>query len=191
VTGFLAGAAVDVVVGELPKLTGTDAEGKNTWRELGSWIGSLGDVHWGTVLVGALGLGVILGLRFARPAAPGALVLVVGGVLAGYLLDLDEHGVALGDVPRGLPAPVLPDLDLVRDELGTVVVAALALVLIGFSQTAGGARAFAARHHYRIDVDQESIAQGMSNVGAGVFQGMPVSTSLSASSLSILSSCSS
>jgi sulfate permease, SulP family len=184
VTGFLAGAAVDVVVGELPKLTGTDAEGKNTWRELGSWIGSLGDVHWGTVLVGALGLGVILGLRFARPAAPGALVLVVGGVLAGYLLDLDEHGVALvGDVPRGLPAPVLPDLDLVRDELGTVVVAALALVLIGFSQTAGDARAFAARHHYRIDVDQESIAQGMSNVGAGVFQGMPVSTSLSASSL--------
>lgn len=184
VTGFLAGAAVDVVVGELPKLTGTDAEGKNTWRELGSWIGSLGDVHWGTVLVGALGLGVILGLRFARPAAPGALVLVVGGVLAGYLLDLDEHGVALvGDVPRGLPAPVLPDLDLVRDELGTVVVAALALVLIGFSQTAGDARAFAARHHYRIDVDQESIAQGMANVGAGVFQGMPVSTSLSASSL--------
>jgi SulP family sulfate permease len=56
-------------------------------------------------------------------------------------------------------------------------------VLIGFSQTAGDARAFAARHGYRIDVDQESVAQGMANVGAGVFQGMPVSTSLSASSL--------
>ena len=39
------------------------------------------------------------------------------------------------------------------------------------------------RHHYRIDVDQELVAQGMANVGAGVFQGMPVSTSLSASSL--------
>jgi SulP family sulfate permease len=56
-------------------------------------------------------------------------------------------------------------------------------VLIGFSQTAGDARAFAARHQYRIDVDQESVAQGMANAGAGVFQGMPVSTSLSASSL--------
>jgi sulfate permease, SulP family len=55
--------------------------------------------------------------------------------------------------------------------------------LIGFSQTAGDARAFAARHRYRIDVNQESVAQGMANVGAGVFQGMPVSTSLSASSL--------
>src|SRR5690242_3396463 len=41
VTGFLAGAAIDVTIGELPKLTGTDAEGTNAWRELSSWIGSL------------------------------------------------------------------------------------------------------------------------------------------------------
>jgi sulfate permease, SulP family len=64
-----------------------------------------------------------------------------------------------------------------------ILIAAVALLLIGFSQTAGDARAFATRHRYRIDVDQESVAQGMANVGAGVFQGMPVSTSLSASSL--------
>jgi anti-anti-sigma factor len=89
----------------------------------------------------------------------------------------------VGDVPRGLPTPELPDLELVRDEAATVAIAACALVLIGFSQTAGDARAFAARHRYRIDVDQESVAQGMANVGAGVFQGIPVTTSLSASSL--------
>jgi anti-anti-sigma factor len=72
---------------------------------------------------------------------------------------------------------------LVEDHYATIGVAAAALLLIGFSQTAGDARAFAARHRYRIDVNQESVAQGMANVGAGVFQGMPVSTSLSASSL--------
>jgi MFS superfamily sulfate permease-like transporter len=47
----------------------------------------------------------------------------------------------------------------------------------------GDARLFAARHDYRIRVDSESIAQGVSNIGSGVLQGMPVSTSLSASSL--------
>ncbi len=52
VTGFLAGAAVDVVVGELPKLTGTTSEGDSAWREFGTWLGSLGDVHGTTVLVG-------------------------------------------------------------------------------------------------------------------------------------------
>jgi sulfate permease, SulP family len=184
ITGFLAGAAVDVVIGELPKLTGTDSEGDNAWRELGSWIGSLGDVSWPTVAVGVLGLGLILGTRFLAPAVPGALVLVAAGILASYALDLEAHGVALvGDVPSGLPAPELPSLDLAREHAATVAVAAIALLLIGFSQTAGDARAFAARHKYAIDVDQESVAQGMANVGAGVFQGMPVSTSLSASSL--------
>jgi sulfate permease, SulP family len=184
ITGFLAGAAVDVVIGELPKITGTDAEGKNAWRELGSWLGTLDDVHWATVAVGVLGLGLILGLRFLAPAVPGALVLVAAGILASHAFDLEGHGVALvGDVPSGLPAPELPSLDLVKDHIATVAVAAFALLLIGFSQTAGDARAFAARHKYAIDVDQESVAQGVANVGAGVFQGMPVSTSLSASSL--------
>ncbi len=184
VTGFLAGAAVDVVVGELPKLTGTSAEGDNAWRELGSWLGSLADTSWTTLLVGVTALAVILGLRRLAPAIPGALVLVAGGLLASSLFDLGAHGVALvGDVPRGLPVPELPDLGLVRDHYATVVIAAVALLLIGFSQTAGDARAFAARHRYRIEVNQESVAQGMANAGAGLFQGMPVSTSLSASSL--------
>ena len=184
VTGFLAGAAVDVVIGELPKLTGTSSDGDNAWRELGSWFRTLDDIHWTTLLVGVGSLTVILALRFLRPEIPGALVLVVGGLLASAVFDLGGHGVALvGDVPRGLPAPELPSFDLIKDNLSVIGIAAFALLLIGFSQTAGDARAFATRHHYRIDVDQELVAQGMANAGAGVFQGMPVSTSLSASSL--------
>jgi SulP family sulfate permease len=184
VTGFLAGAAIDVVVGELPKLTGTSSDGDNVWRELGSWVRGLDDIHWTTLLVGVVALAVILALRFTVPSIPGALVLVVGGLLASWLFDLGSHGVALvGDVPRGLPSPDLPAWDIFRDNISVIGLSAFALLLIGFSQTAGDARAFATRHRYRIDVNQESVAQGMANVGAGVFQGMPVSTSLSASSL--------
>ena len=93
VTGFLAGAAVDVVIGELPKLTGTSADGDSAWRELGSWVRSLGDISATTLAVGAVALAVILGLRFAAPSVPGALVLE-------------------GEVPRGLPSPQLPDSDI-------------------------------------------------------------------------------
>jgi high affinity sulfate transporter 1 len=184
ITGFLAGAAVDVVIGELPKLTGTSAEGDNAWRELWTWLQGLGDVHWTTVAVAAASLALILGLRFLAPAVPGALVLVTAGLVVSYSLDLGAHGVALvGHVPRGLPAPQLPSGTLVHDHLAVIGVAAFALLLIGFSQNAGDARAFAARHRYRVDVNQESVAQGMANIAAGTFQGMPVSTSLSASSL--------
>src|SRR4051795_1270102 len=184
ITGFLAGAAIDVVIGELPKLTGTDADGDNAWQELSSWLGSLDGRDATTIVVGVAALGVILGLRAVAPKIPGALVLVVGGLVASAIFDLGSHGVALvGDVPSGLPAPAFPDADVFADHAATIVTAAFALLLIGFSQTAGDARAFATRHGYRVDIDQESLAQGMANVGAGVFQGMPVSTSLSASSL--------
>jgi sulfate permease, SulP family len=184
VTGFLFGAAIDVVIGELPKLTGTKATGSNPIQELWSWLGTLGDVQLVTVVVGAAALAVVFGLRVIAPRIPGALVLVVGGLVASWLFDLGAHGVALvGEVPRGLPSLQVPDVSLLRDHASTIALAAVALVLIGFSQTAGDARTFAARHRYRIDINQESAAQGMANAGAGLFQGMPVSTSLSASSL--------
>ncbi len=184
VTGFLAGAAVDVVVGELPKMTGTASEGDNVWREFASWIGGLGETSLPTLVVGVVALGVILALRFRAPKVPGALVLVIGGLLASSVFDLGARGVTLvGPVPSGLPVPQLPSLALVLQNLPQVIIAAIALLLIGFSQTAGDARAFATRHHYRIDTNQEAVAQGMANVASGLVQGMPVSTSLSASSL--------
>jgi high affinity sulfate transporter 1 len=184
VTGFLAGAAIDVIIGELPKITGTSAEGDNAWRELISWFGSIDESDLTTLAVGIAGLALILGLRRFAPRTPGALVVVVFGLVASAVFDLGAHGVALvGDVPSGLPTPELPDWSLLTDHAATIVVASLALLLIGFSQTIGDARVFATRHGYRIDTDQESVAQGMANIGAGVLQGMPVSTSLSASSL--------
>ncbi len=184
VTGFLFGAALDVVIGELPKLTGTEATGKNALLELWSWLGTIPDAHPTTVVVGLAALVVVFGLRKVAPRVPGALVLVVGGLLASWLFSLADHGVALvGDIPSGLPRFSLPGGQLMLDNAGTVITAAVALLLIGFSQTAGDARAFAAKHNYQIDINQESTAQALANTGSGLFQGMPVSTSLSASSL--------
>jgi sulfate permease, SulP family len=183
ITGFLFGAAIDVTVGELSKLTGTEADGTNVWREFGSWIRGLDATHGTTLLVGTISLVMLFGLRALAPKVPGTLVVVAGGIAASVLFDLGAHGVELvGAVPRGLPVPGIPDLDLLWANAATVGIAAVGIVLIGFSQTAGDARHFATKHRYRIDIDQETVAEGMANVGAGLIQGIPVSTSLSASS---------
>jgi len=184
ITGFLFGAAIDVIVGELPKITGTSTSGDNVWAELTSWVRGLGDSHPTTLILGVIALGVLFGLKRFAPGVPGALVVVLGGLAASAVLDLGGRGVSLvGDVPRGLPLPTVPDPALLANNLATVALAALGIVAIGFSQTAGDARFFASRHRYRVDMDQETVAEGMSNVGAAIFQGIPVSTSLSASSL--------
>ncbi len=184
ITGFLFGAAIQVVISELPKLTGTEAEGSNSWSLLIDWVEGLDGTDGTTLVIGVLSLALIFGLRYAAPKVPGALVLVVVGILAGWALDLGAEGVALvGDVPRGLPSVAFPDLDFVWDNISVIVSASIGLLLIGFSQTAGDARSFASKHRYRIDINQESFAEGAANVGSGLVGGIPVSTSLSASSL--------
>jgi sulfate permease, SulP family len=126
VTGFLFGAAIDVVIGELSKLTGTEVTDSNPLQELWSWLGTLGDAQRATVLVGGGALVVVFGLRVIEPRVPGALVLVVGGLVASWLFDLDARGVALvGEVPR-LPTLQLPDAQLLADHPSTVAIAAVA-----------------------------------------------------------------
>ena len=173
VTGFLFGAAIDVVIGELPKLTGTEVSGSNPLQELWSWLGTLGEAHPATVVVGVIALVVVFGLRLVAPRVPGALVLVVGGLLAVAAVRprrprrrAGGRRAARAAVVRGprLPADVGP-------RRRRLPLAAVALVLIGFSQTAGDARAFAAKHRYQIDIDQESVAQALANIGAGCSRG--------------------
>jgi sulfate permease, SulP family len=184
ITGFLFGAAIEVVIGELPKLTGTSVEGSNAWQKLFSWLGGLSEIHATTLLVGLISLVVIFGIRRFAPKVPGALVLVVGGLIASAVFGLGERGLSLvGDVPSGLPSLVLPSFQLILENLPVIGAASVGLLLIGFSQSAGDARAFASKHHYQVDINQEALAQGMANIGSGLVQGIPVSTSLSASSL--------
>ena len=101
ITGFLAGAAVDVVIGELPKLTGTSSEGDNAWRELSRGSDRSATCtrrRWSSAL-GALAL--ILALRFWAPRCPARWCWSSPGCSRSSLLDLGAHGVALvGDVPQ-------------------------------------------------------------------------------------------
>ena len=184
IIGFLFGAGIQTAVGELGGITGSPVSGSNTWQKLVSWISNLGEIDGTTFIVGIAALAVAFGVRFVAPRIPGALVLLVGGLLVSVLLGLEERGVAMvGEVPRGVPTPALPSFTYIADHYVEIAAGAIGLVLIGFSQTAGDARSFAARHRYRVDINQECVAQGMSNVGSGLLQGIPVSTSLSASSL--------
>ncbi len=181
-TGFIFGVAVNVVSGELFKVTGTDKSGSNTWQKLWEWAASLPDANRTTVVVGVAALVLLFGLKSLAPKVPAELVAVVLGIAVTVVFDLGDRGVGLiADVPRGLPTPSIPDLELIVDNWETVIGAAVGMVLIGFSVTTAGVRQYAGKHNYRIDVNQELLAQGMSNVASSVFQGVFNNGSLSKS----------
>ncbi len=181
-TGFIFGVAINVVSGELFKITGTEKSGSNTWQKLWDWAASLPDANGTTVVLGVAALVLLFGLKFAAPKVPAELVAVVVAIAVTVLWGLGDRGVELiAEVPRGLPTPSVPDVGLILDNWETVAGAAVGLVLIGFSVTTAGVRQYATKHNYRVDVNQELLAQGMSNVSSSVFQGIFNNGSLSKS----------
>ena len=78
---------------------------------------------------------------------------------------------------------VWPNLDLIRDNGRQIFQASLGLVIIGFSVTTAAVREYADKHHYRVDINQELLAQGASNACSGLVHGFFINASLSKSPL--------
>jgi len=181
-TGFTFGVAINVAAGELFKITGTEKAGANTWEKLWTWITTLPETSMPTLVVGVLALILVFAIKLFAPKVPGALVAVVLGIGATALFGLGELGVELiAEVPSGLPSFVMPNIGMILDNLAMIVGAAIGLLLIGFSVTTAAVRDYANKHNYRIDINQELLAQGMSNVSSGLFQGIFDNGSLSKS----------
>lgn len=181
-TGFTFGVAINVASGELFKITGTEASGSNTWEKLWAWVTSLPDLNTATLVVGVAALILTFAMKLISPRLPGALVAVVLGVGATVVLGLDGQGVAvIGEVPRGFAPPMLPDPDFYFTNLPTILGTSFGLLLIGFSVTTAAVREYATKYRYRVDINQELLAQGASNISAGIFQGVFVNGSLSKS----------
>ena len=174
--GYLAGIAVLMIISQLGKVTRIDTGGGSTFDELLSLVTQLDQTHLPTL---ALAVGMLL-LLFAIhrwfPRLPGPLIamLLAAGIVV--LFNLDRSGVAVvGQIPRGLPPPALPDFSGI--ELAMLVPAAVGVALVGYSDNVLTARAFAAKRHEVIDSGQEFLALGAANVAAGLFHGFPVSSS--------------
>jgi len=176
IVGFMHGLALVIVGAQLPKVLGIRATGETTLEQLGAIAQRLPDTNWLALAIGGSGFAVILLCRRFLPRVPGAVVALVGWLLAAELLELDKLGVAVvGHIPTGLPQLSLPVVSLA--DVDQLLPVALVAALLSFSDTMVTARAFAARNGYPIDANQELLAIGMANLVAGVNQGLPISAS--------------
>jgi len=181
-TGFVAGLALVIAVGQLYKLFGVEGGGTGFFGKLEVLLRQLGSTNLITLTIGLAALAIIFALRVYAPKVPSALVAVVLGIVAVSVLGLQEHGVAIvGEIPGGLPRPSFPSFSI--GDVTDLLPDAVALALIAFAESIAGARAFAARHGYEVDADQELVALGVSNLGAGLLQGFSVDASLSRSAV--------
>ncbi|MGD1218627.1 SulP family inorganic anion transporter [Streptomyces krungchingensis] len=181
--GYLAGVALIMMVDQLPKLTGAGTTGTEFFPQLWSFLGNLPDARPATVVLSAATLVFLFVVAPRFPAVPGPLLAVVLGTAAVVAFDLDHRFdvQVIGEVPSGLPGLAVPDLG----ELPQLVLPALGVLLVGYTDFILTARAFADRDDEGpgLDADQEFLALGAANLGAGVVHGFPVSSSASRTAL--------
>ncbi|MFD7936639.1 SulP family inorganic anion transporter [Streptomyces sp. NPDC054950] len=181
--GYLAGVALIMMVDQLPKLTGVRTTGAEFFPQVWSFLVHLPDADPATVVFSAVVLVFLfVTARYAR-AVPGPLVAFVLGTAAVVVFDLDgRYGLkVIGEVPGGLPSPAVPDLS----ELPHLVLPALGVLLVAYTDFILTARAFADHDDEGpgLDADQEFLALGAANLGAGALHGFPVSSSASRTAL--------
>src|SRR3954447_25542442 len=174
--GYIHGIAAALVIGQLPKLLGVTTDDTNPIRQLVAVLGEIPSTSLATLAVGAASLLVLIPLRFRAPRVPGALIVVVAGIVASSVLSLSSHGVTtVGDIPSGLPSiglPSVPDAGIF-----TLIPSALGLFLLIFADGVLLARSYAGRNRQRIDAGQELLAMSVPEAAAGLSGAFPIGAS--------------
>jgi len=180
--GYLAGVAVIMIGGQLHRTTGVPVQGSKLATQLRTFMSNLNDVHWPTVLMSVGILAFLFGIQARYPRLPGPLLAVSIAAAVVSAFGLKDHGLSVvGTVPSGLPIPRVPDLSM--SDLRDLLLPAIGIAMVAFTDNVLTARAFATRGRYDVDANQELLALGVANIGAGLFKGFPVSSSGSRTAL--------
>jgi high affinity sulfate transporter 1 len=178
--GFVTGLALTIAIKQVPKLFGFESGSGNFWERLYDIFIHLDETHGLTLLIGLVSIALLFLLEHRFHKLPAALIVMVLGIVFSVLFGFEGLGVhVVGEIPAGLAPPKIPAISL--DQWLLLLPAAFGLALVNFAEAYGPARSFAARHRYEISADQELVGLGAANLGAGLFQGFSIGSSLSKS----------
>lgn len=182
--GFIEGLVCVTIIGQVPHLLGIEGTSGNFFAKLWSVLQHLPETAAAPVLTGLLSLTAMLALRHLAPRIPAALVVAIAATILVGLFQGEAAGVGVvGELPSGLPHLTMPILDPAI--LSQLVPGALAIVLVGYAEALGGAKAAAMQDGGGIDPNQELVAHGPANILSGLFGGFLVVGSLSKTSVAM------
>jgi SulP family sulfate permease len=178
--GFINAVGVNIILGQLDNFTGYESVGNNRVLRAANTVLNLGQAHFQTLLMGAVTIILIVLLERTKLRALGMVVAIIATSGAVVVLGWDVAQLRdIADVPRSLPFPVMP----LWSSIPALAIPAFSLAFIGLVQGAGISANFPNPDGSYPDASQDFIGQGVANIAVGVFQGMPVGGSMSASSL--------
>ncbi|CAI9414275.1 SulP family inorganic anion transporter [Nocardioides sp. T2.26MG-1] len=174
--GYMAGIAAIMVASQLGKVTGVRVDADSFATEVAYVARHLDEVHVPTTVLAVTVLALLLTGSHLLPRSPMPLLGMLAAAAVVALFDLEDRGIAVvGEIPAGLPRPSLPSVS--AGDIGSILLPAVGLAIVAYSDNVLTARTFAVRNGYPIDGDQEFLALGAANLASGVMHGFPVSSS--------------
>ena len=182
--GFINAVGVNIVLGQFENFSGYESDGSGRVLRAIDTILSPFQLNWPTVGVGVVTIVLIIVLEKTKLKALGMVAaIILGSALASALNLFDAVNIELlnniTDVPRSLPLPQIPMLSVVPQ----LIIPALSLAFVGLVQGAGISANFPNPDGSYPNASRDFSGQGIANIAAGIFQGMPVGGSMSATSL--------
>ncbi|MBB3545242.1 MULTISPECIES: SulP family inorganic anion transporter [unclassified Rhizobium] len=182
--GFIEGLVYVTIIGQVPQLLGINGSAGNFFKRLGNILVHLDDMSLAPALTGLISLLAMMLLRRLNPRVPAPLLVMALATIAIGVLGGEATGVHVaGHIPSGLPNVVLPNLDpAIWVQLAP---GALAIVMVGYAEALGAAKAAALENGGNIDPNQELVAHGPANILSGLLGGFLVVGSLSKTSVAM------
>ena len=182
-TGFINAVAILIILGQLGDLTGYDTQGANKVTQTINLFFNLDQIDLQTLTVGIAAILLIIILEKTALKSFGLVVALFVASLLPTVLGWETVALArdIAEIPGQLPRPTFPALSV----FPAMVIPALSLTIVGLVQGAGVSQNYANPDGDYPDPSGDFVGQGAANVACGIFQGMPVGGSLSATSLSV------
>ncbi|MBT3167138.1 SulP family inorganic anion transporter [Streptomyces sp. Vc74B-19] len=185
VEGFTLGIACVIGLQQIPNALGAaQPDGERVlavaWHAVREFAR---DPHWTAPALAAAVAGVmLLGARW-KPTVPFSVLAVIAATVVVETTGLDDVR-PIGDLPSGLPAPSLSFLD--TSALGGLVAPALAVAALAaleslLSASVADGMTVGQRH----DPDRELFGQGLANIAAPLFGGVPATGAIARTAVNV------
>ncbi|WP_158974163.1 SulP family inorganic anion transporter [Cellulophaga sp. L1A9] len=184
ISGFTSAAAFVIIFSQLKHLLGAPIENSKMFHQLVMNVfQKIGETNLYDFAIGISGIIIILVFKNINKKIPAILIVVILGILAVYLFNLEQYGVhVVGVIPTGLPSFSLPSLAL--NNVLSLWPIALTLALVGYLETISIGKALEEKSGKEtIVANQELIALGIGNMVGSFFQSYSSTASFSRSAI--------
>ena len=180
-TGFTAGIAVTILVGQIKDFLGLQyAEGVKpieTLEKIEANIHAIGTFSWQALLVGVVCLAIlIIYPKFEKRVPPSLIAVIVGVLMVKFIPGLDEGVFTIGElytIPAGLPKFALAGMDINLTKIMAVVPDAFTIAILAAIESLLSCVVADGMVNSKHNPNAELVAQGAGNIASVLFGGIP------------------